>query len=269
VTFLKRWDILTPLGIAIGLTLIYIAIAIGSDIRIFLSLPSFLITVGGSFSALLVNYRWKQISAVFKTLKKLTSKEITDSEEIVNVFIYLARKARRDGLLGLEDDITRLEDRFFQKGLRLAVDAIDPKHIREILVADMEATITRHQIGQGVFRTWGGLCPAFGMIGTLIGLIQMLSNLENPSTLGPSMALALITTFYGVLLANLVFIPIAGKLELLSDEEMITKRMILEGIIAIQNGMNPHILEEKLRSFIEPRSNTWEEDLIRNDAIDV
>ncbi|NLG33584.1 MAG: motility protein A [Syntrophomonadaceae bacterium] len=254
-----KWDVLTPLGIALGFTLVFIAVSLGSSIGIFLSFSSFLVTIGGSFSALLVNYRWKQIAGVFKTLKKTITTQAISKEEIAAVFVELARKTRREGLLGLEDDLERMNDRFYKKALQLVIDALDPANIKQILEADMEATMARHEIGQGVFRTWAILCPAFGMIGTLIGLIQMLSKLDDPSALGPSMALALITTFYGALLANLVFIPIAGKLELLSEDEMLTKQLILVGVLELQAGTNPRILEEKLNSYVEPKSD-WLED---------
>jgi len=261
---LQKWDILTPLGIGLGCTIIFLAISMGSSIGIFLSITSFLITVGGSFCALLVNYQWKQVCMVFKTLKKLIFLDPVDKKEMVDIFIDLARKSRKEGLLVLEGDIERLDDRFFQKGLRLVVDAVEPEHIKEILTADMQATAFRHQIGQGIFRTWGAFCPAFGMIGTLIGLIQMLSKLDDPSALGPSMALALITTFYGALLANLVFIPIAGKLELLSDEENFNKRIILDGLVAVQGGMNPRVLAEKLSSYIESENFSGKEEVKNN-----
>jgi len=262
---LRKRDILTPLGIGLGCTIIFLAISMNSSIGIFLSISSFLITVGGSFCALLVNYQWKQVRMVFNSLKKVILSEPVNREEMIDIFTDLARKSRKEGLLVLEDDIERLDDRFFQKGLRLVVDAVGPEHTKEILTADIQATVFRHQIVQGVFKTWGAFCPAFGMIGTLIGLIQMLSKLEDPSALGPSMALALITTFYGTLLANLVFIPIAGKLELLSDEEIFNRRIILDGLVAIQDGMNPRILSEKLSSYIEPKNLSGKEE-VKNDA---
>ena len=247
---MKKWDILTPLGIGIGGTIVFLAIAMTGSLGIFFSVSSFMITVCGSFCALLVNYRWEQIKVVFKSLKKLVLTDPVDKEELIDIFVILARKSRKEGILALEDDIEIVNDPFFQKGLRLVIDSVELKSIEEIMETDIEATAFRHQIGQGVFRTWGTFCPAFGMIGTLIGLIQMLSKLEDPSALGPSMALALITTFYGALLANLVFIPIAGKLELLSDEETFNKRVILDGILGIQKGLNPRILEEKLSSYM-------------------
>ena len=255
---MQKWDILTPLGIGLGCTIIFLAISMGSNVGVFLSLSGFLITVGGSFCALMVNYKWEQVIMVFKILKKLIFSDPVNQEELTDIFIALARKSRKEGILALEDDIELLDDRFFQKGLRLVVDAIDIEHIKEILATDMHAAAFRHQISQGLFRTWGGFCPAFGMMGTLIGLIQMLSKLNDPSALGPSMALALVTTFYGVLLANLVFIPIAGKLELLSEEEYFTKQIILDGLIAIQGGMNPRILGEKLGSYLRQENGKEE-----------
>lgn len=260
---MRKWDILTPIGVALGFALIYIAISMGSGIGLFFSLSSFFITVGGSFAALLVNYRWAQIVNVFKTLKKVMTTDPLDKEQMVKEFIDLAKKARKEGILGLEEDLEQLHDRFLQKGIRLVIDGLDPKYIEEILETDLEATAYRHQVGQGVFKKWGMLTPAFGMIGTLIGLIQMLSQLNDPSSLGPAMALALITTFYGVLLANLVLIPIAGKLELISDEEMMLKRMIISGVMGIQKGINPRILEEKLQSYIQPdiKEEKWKDEM--------
>lgn len=251
-------DFLTPIGIFLGFTLVFISIYIGSSIWLFISVSSLLVTVGGSFCGLLVNYQWSQIVGVFKTIKKTMTTEEVNAGEIISILVDLARKARREGLLGLEDDMGRINDRFFQKGLRLTVDAVEPEQIKTILETDIEATMFRHQIGQGVLKTWGELAPAFGMIGTLIGLIQMLAKLDDPSALGPAMSLALITTFYGALMANLVLIPMAGKLELISDREMLIKRMIMDGILAIQSGINPRILEERLTSYFSGKNNVDE-----------
>ena len=193
--------------------------------------------------------------------------ENISNEEIIDIFANLARKARREGLLGLEDDIERLEDPFYQKGIRLMVDALDPDLIKDILETEMHYTGERHELGQRVFKTWGGLAPAFGMIGTLIGLIQMLAKLDDPSSLGPAMALALLTTFYGSLLANLILLPMAGKLELRSEQELLAKELILEGVIGIQSGMNPRILEEKLKAFIGPKLLPKKEGQLEGEAV--
>ncbi|MGI6552521.1 MAG: motility protein A [Clostridia bacterium] len=249
---MRKADLMTIFGIIAGTFLIVFSIAQGGHAGMFWNLPSVMITVGGSTAALLIHYDIQQVKNVLKTTKQAFTTQLMDPRELIAMFSELARKARREGLLALEDDMDRLDDPFFQKGVQMMVDALDPELIRDILETDIEYMRQRHETGAGVFRTWGALSPAFGMIGTLIGLIQMLAHLEDPSSLGPGMSVALITTFYGAIMANLVFIPLAGKLELRSQEEVLLKSIILEGIISIQSGMNPRILEEKLKSFLPP-----------------
>ncbi|GAW92925.1 motility protein A [Calderihabitans maritimus] len=245
-----KFDLMTVIGIVVGIALITLAIYMGGNMALFWNLPSILITVCGSFTALLINYDFNQIKKVFRIVKQVFTTPGQDPRELIEIFAELARKARREGLLALEDDINRIDDPFFAKGIQLMVDALEAEMIRDILETDIAYTVQRHRLGQEVFRTWANLAPGFGLIGTLIGLIQMLAKLDDPSALGPSMAVALLTTFYGALMANLLLTPIAGKLALRSEEEVLNKRLILEGIIAIQSGVNPRILEEKLNAFI-------------------
>ncbi len=247
---MRKFDLMTAAGLVLGFGAIVSAVYLGGELDLFWNIPSVFITLGGSFAALLMSFDIKQIKGVFSLTKHVLFSEPRDPLEVVYLFSELARKARREGLLGLEEDISRLEDPFYQKGIRMMVDAMDPELMRGILQMDIEATAQRHELGQKIFLTWGSLAPSFGMLGTLIGLIQMLSRLEDPSTLGPAMAVALLTTFYGMLMASLVFNPIANKLGLRSREELLLKNIILEGIISIQSGMNPRILEEKLKSFL-------------------
>lgn len=251
---MRKTDALTILGILCGVAAITLAINMGGNLRMFINLPSVLITVVGSFSAVMVHFGIEELKNVFAVTAHAFKARQWQPLELIGLLTELARKARREGLLALEDDIERLDDAFFQKGLRMVVDAIDPEVIREVLETDMEYTEERHELGQRVYRVWAGLAPAFGMIGTLIGLIQMLAKLNDPSALGPGMAVALITTFYGTIMANLLFTPLAGKLALRGEQEMLMRRLILEGLISIQAGMNPRILEEKLKSFIPPRA---------------
>ncbi len=158
-----------------------------------------------------------------------------------------------NGLLALEDDIYNLEDELLIMGLQMVVDGVEPDTIKEILELDLDTTERRHRAGQEVFEKWGGeLAPAFGMLGTLIGLIIMLSKLDDPSTIGTGMATALLTTFYGSLFANLIFIPIASNLSVQTDEELFTGQMIIEGVLEIQAGSNPRLLEEKLMTYLSP-----------------
>jgi chemotaxis protein MotA len=164
--------------------------------------------------------------------------------------VDFAEKARREGLLSLEQDVMEIDDSFLQRGIQLVVDGTDPELVRNILETKLTFLEERHQKGQDIFSSMGQLSPAFGMIGTLIGLIQMLTNLESPDSLGPGMATALITTFYGIIFANLFFIPITGKLKMRSEEEILMKEVMIEGILSIQAGENPRIVKEKLSAFL-------------------
>lgn len=250
---MQKLDLMSIMGLVLGATLLVSALYLGGNMSLFWSFSAVLITVFGSLAALMINFGTAQIKSVVATTRHVLTTQVMPALEVIEILTDMARKARREGLLALEDDISRIDDAFFAKGVQMMVDAIDPEVIRDILETDLEYTEQRHRLGQNVYRTWGTLAPAFGMIGTLIGLIQMLANLDDPSALGPSMAVALITTFYGAVMANLVFIPMAGKLALRSEEELLLKRVMLEGIIAIQSGMNPRILELKLMAFLSPK----------------
>lgn len=248
-----RMDFMTVLGIGLGLSLVLGAIAMGGSIMIFWSLSSIMITVGGSFAALLINFQLPQISTVLRVTKNAFSTEMKDIGEIIQSFVRLGQKARREGLLALEDELSGIDDTFMANGLQMVIDGLEPELIRDIMETEITFTATRHKLGQDVFRAWGTLAPAFGMIGTLIGLIQMLTNLNDPSKIGPGMAVALLTTFYGALLSNLLFIPMAGKLAIRSEAEISLKEAVIEGVIAIQAGTNPRILQEKMKAFASPR----------------
>lgn len=247
---MRKLDMMTIIGLVGGTILIIISIYLGGQAQMFWNIPSVLITVGGSTAALMISYDINQIRGVMKVTRQVFSSTSMDPHEVIEMFGDLAKKARREGLLALEDDMERMDDPYYKKGIQMMVDALDPELIRDILETDIDNMSSRHETGAGIYKTWGALAPAFGMIGTLIGLIGMLAQLDDPSKLGPAMAVALITTFYGAIMANLVLIPMATKLELRSQEEVLLKSIILEGIIAIQSGMNPRILEEKLRAFL-------------------
>ena len=173
-------------------------------------------------------------------------------KELVQLVTSLSRKARSDGLLSLEDELVEIDDEFLVKGLQMVVDGIEPENIRQIMGLEIDAIERRHEIGYNIFKSWGELAPAFGMIGTLIGLILMLSDLNDASAIGVGMATALITTFYGALLANLVLLPIANKLKSQTNDEIYTRDMMIESILSIQAGLNPRIVEEKLTSYLSP-----------------
>ena len=249
----QRMDFMTILGIGLGLSLVLGAIAMSGSIMIFWSFSSILITVGGSFAALLINFQMPQITMVLRITKNAFFDEMQDIGELIQLFVRLGQKARREGLLALEDDLEDFDDTFLVNGLQMVIDGLEPELIRNIMDTEINATVSRHKLGQDLFRAWGSLAPAFGMIGTLIGLIQMLTNLNDPSKIGPGMAVALLTTFYGALMANLLLIPMAGKLAIRSDAEIALKEAVVEGILSIQAGTNPRILQEKMKAFASPR----------------
>ena len=173
-------------------------------------------------------------------------------EEIINTLVRYAEKARREGLLALEDEIASSSDEFLKKGIQLVVDGTDPELVKNILEIEIGFLEERHNENKGFWEAWGSLAPSFGLIGTVIGLIQMLSRLDDPSTVGPGMAVALLTTLYGALLAYFIFNPIAAKLGIRSQEEVMIRQVMVEGILSVQAGENPRIVEEKLKSFLPP-----------------
>lgn len=256
---MKRRDILTVIGIIVGLAMMIWGMAMVSiteysigQLKLFWDISSVIITIGGSFCALLIAYPLK----TFKRLSKIIVQSFKESEksapDIISQFTSLSRKARREGLLSLEDEISSIEDDFLKKGLQMVVDGIEPETIREIMDLEISEMERRHKEGIEMLKTWGGYAPAFGMAGTLIGLIQMLANLSDSSQIASGMAKALITTFYGSLMAYLIFNPMAANLTLKSEQEVAIRDMMLEGILSIQSGVNPRIIEEKLISYLSP-----------------
>lgn len=252
---MNKFDVLTAGGIFVGLTILAAAMFMGADfafegISAFISATSLFIVVGGLLSALAVNFTMKEVKGLINTVKQAFYEKDSEIIGLIQTFANLATKARREGLLALEQEADALDDPFIKKGILLAVDGIEPELIKEIMQAEVIAVEERHQKGISIISKAGDLAPAFGMLGTIIGLVLMLRNLENPDTIGPKMAIALITTFYGSLLANLVFIPMAGKLTNKSEREIFIRQIAIEGVLGVQSGQNPKILEEKLKAFL-------------------
>lgn len=247
-------DIATLIGIISGIGLIAITIITQGNPKIFFNVGSILIVFGGTFAATLINYPLKEVLSVMGVVKNVFTHKAPDSVEIIKKIVKLADLARREGILALEREMSTIEDEFLRQGIQLAVDGTEPDQIRAILGTELSNMEERHDLGQGIFKSMGAFSPAFGMIGTLIGLVLMLATMSDPSTIGPSMAIALITTFYGAVLANLLFLPIAGKLKTRSKQEMAAKELVLEGVMAIQSGDNPRIVEQKLITYVPPNS---------------
>ncbi|GFM32459.1 MotA/TolQ/ExbB proton channel family protein [Desulfovibrio subterraneus] len=246
-------DLATILGIVISFGLVVSAIMAGSSLLIFIDIPSFLIVFGGTIGALLVNYPLGKVIAVFGVIKKTLFAKAQSPTTIIEQFMDYANRARREGILSLEPIIKEIDDAYLRKGLQLTVDGLEPQAIQEIMETEISNIEGRHESGQDIVKALGEYAPSLGMIGTVIGLVQMLQTMSDPSSIGPAMAVALITTFYGAVLANLVFNPMAGKLKTRSKEEILIKEMQMEGILAISKGENPRIIQEKLSSFQPPK----------------
>lgn len=246
-------DITTLVGILSGLGCIFFAIFLGAGIKPFVHIPSLMITAGGTLAATLINFPLPEILKIWKTaIKVLKSHEFDPSAPIPLMMSY-ADKARREGLLSLEDDLDEIEDEFLKSGMRLVIDGTDPEEVRDTMEIELAYLEDRHNRGQRLFLAMAKYSPAFGMIGTLIGLISMLGSMDDPSTIGPSMAVALLTTFYGALMANLVFMPIAGKLKTRTADEALMRRIILEGVLMIQAQASSRYIGQKLVSYLPPR----------------
>lgn len=245
-------DIATIIGFVLGSVFIVTSMSMVGNLEWFWSTSSVMITIGGTICATMINYPLSKFFNAFRTLKHIFQVRQLEPGEVIHKIIELANIARKEGLLALEEAADEIGDDFLKKGVLLIVDGTDPELVRNILETELIFIEGRHKESQGIFETMGVLAPAFGMIGTLIGLIAMLQQLDDPSTLGPAMGVALITTFYGSLLANFIFIPTAGKLKTRSSEEILLKEVMIEGLLSIQAGENPRIIEEKLKAFLSP-----------------
>ena len=246
-------DLGTLLGIVSGFGLVIIAMSIGGGLGAFINAPSIMIVCGGTMGATLINYPISDILRVIKVAKNAFFSEKIKTKKIIETLIEMSKISRRDGILGLEKTLKDIKDPFFVKGMTLMIDGIEPAKLSELLDTEVEYIEERHRLGAEIFMTMGNFAPAMGMIGTLIGLVKMLMQMDDPSSIGPSMAVALITTFYGVILANLVFLPISGKLRTRSAKELAIKQLVMSGILSVQSGDNPRMLEQKLHSFVSPK----------------
>ncbi len=248
-------DTATILGFVLGIGLIVWSMAHAggiSGLKLFVHIPALTVVLGGCTSAIMVHFPmddFKQMIRIF--LRTFFYKVPSPTEEIERIITY-ANLARKEGLLALESKLQEVDDRFFAKGVQLVIDGFAADTVRDILELDLEAEKQRHAVGKKMMEQMGTLAPAFGMIETLIGLVQMLSNLSDPSKIGAGMAGALVGTFYGAFLANMVFLPIAGKLGIRANQESLLRELMIEGIVAIQSGEKPQLIKEKLKGFLRP-----------------
>ena len=246
-------DLATLIGIILSFGLVTTAIVMGGSPLVYISLPSAMIVIGGTIGATLVNYPLKNVFGVLGVIKNTLFFKQQEPAQIIDQFLQYAQKARREGILSLEPALREVNDHYLHKGLQLTVDGLEPEAIQDIMEKEINYLEDRHELGADIMAAMGGFAPAMGMIGTVIGLIRMLETMEDPATIGPAMALALLTTFYGALMANLVFNPMSGKLRTRSKEEILNKEIMLEGILSISRGENPRVIEEKLNSYLPPK----------------
>ena len=248
-------DIASITGIILGVVMFVFGVISGNGnlVRDFIDGPSIVITIGGSLASTLAAHKLADYINGLKSILLTFQSPKADVGEVIRHIIDLSNIARKEGLLALEEAANGIEDEFLKKGVMLVVDGTDPELVRGIMEADLISVEERHKVNIGFWQRWGSLGPAWGMIGTLIGLINMLAKLDDPTTIGPAMAVALVTTLYGSLISNWLCTPTAAKLQVNNDEELRIKEITVEGLLSIQAGENPRVIEEKLKSFLSPK----------------
>ncbi len=245
-------DLTTLVGLILVWGLILSAILVGGNINDFIDIPSVFITIGGTLACCLINFQLSDLLNIVGICKNAFLSKTPSPLDTISTLVSFAERARREGILSLEGSMDEIDDDFIRNGLRLAVDGVEPELIKDILQTELAFIEDRHRSGQSMLAYIASAAPAMGMIGTLVGLVQMLKNLSDASAIGPSMAVAILTTLYGALLANIVCIPLGGKLKAKSSEEILIKEVAIEGVMSIQSGDNPRILEQKLLAFLSP-----------------
>lgn len=245
-------DLGTLGGVVFGVILIVFSIKLGGDIGSFIDIPSVLCVVGGTLSAIAISYPLPKMISIINVTKKTLLSGSLALTPWYQTLVDLAALARRDGILALEDRVASLQDEFLKKGLQMLVDGNPAEVVSQILEQEIENMEARHQVGHSMWKSIAAYAPAFGMIGTLIGLVLMLKNMSDPSSIGAGLAVALITTFYGAVIANLIATPLQGKLEQRTSEEVHLKKMLLAGILSIQAGDSPRVVGDKLMVYLSP-----------------
>jgi chemotaxis protein MotA len=246
-------DLGTVIGLVLIMALLLGAMSMGVGIGAYMDIPSVLIVVGGSMGALMISFKPGQMKSFIKVFMIAIKPPEADTVELIQKLVEFSTKARKDGILALEGDAASEPNDFLRNGLSMAIDGSDPDTIRDLLEIDIEQTSIRHKVYASIFSEWAGLAGAMGMVGTLIGLVAMLLNMADPSAIGPSMAVALLTTMYGAVIGNVFGTPISSILKLRNDEETVVRNMILTGIMSIQAGDSPRVLEAKLLAYLAPK----------------
>lgn len=249
-------DLATLLGLLGALGAIAGAIASGGSFGIFVNGPGMLIVVGGTLAVVLMKFPLSATLGSFKVAAKVFFHKSDSPSKLITQSVEMANVARKEGLLGLEQ--IEIENEFLKKGIQLVVDGHEVQLVQRMLDKDIDLTIERHEEGQAIFQSIGSVAPAMGMIGTLIGLVQMMSNMDDPKAIGPAMAVALLTTLYGAVIANAIALPIADKLAIRSKEEGTTKSLILEIVSSIQEGLNPRVMKGLLDTYLPEHQRSAE-----------
>ncbi len=251
-------DIASIIGIILGLVMLVFGIlSNGASIMDYVDVPSAIITFGGAFASVLTSHTMQDFISGIKGITLAFKVPVINTSEMIKNIIDLSNVARKEGLLSLEEAAADLDEPFLKKGILLVVDGTDPDLVRAILETELISIEARHKKVINYWDTLASLGPAWGMIGTLVGLVNMLNNMDDPSAIGPAMAVALITTLYGSLLANWLATPVANKLRVNNEAEMQQKEVMIEGLLSIQAGENPRVIEEKLKSFLAPKDRTY------------
>ena len=251
-------DIATLVGLVLGFALVLLAILLGGSIGAYIDPPITMII--GATAACLTAFPLAKFLKLPGVFMKTLFGSASDPVELVKQIVELAEVARRDGILALEGSIENIDDEFLVRGIQMAVDGSDPEQIESIMETELENLMDRHEAGKGLLDAMGRFAPAFGMIGTLIGLVAMLSNMDDPAKIGAGMATALLTTLYGALVANVLFLPLADKLAVKSGEEVALRTIIIQGIMSIQAGDNPRNVQAKLMTFVPPSQRIADDD---------
>ena len=246
-------DVSTIIGALLGFTLVLFAMATGKGgISSFVHYPSFAIVIGGTFAVTMMNFPFGELRSLSKVMAVTALHKISTPAQEIQRIVEYANLARKEGLLALENRLNEVQDSFFAKGTQLVIDGFNAETVRDIMTVEAEWQRQRHSAGKKMLDQMGTFAPAFGMIGTLVGLVQMLQNLSDPTSIGQGMATALLTTLYGAMLANMLFLPLAGKLEVRAKQEALLRELMIEGIVAIQSGEKPQLIKEKLKGFLSP-----------------
>jgi chemotaxis protein MotA len=246
-------DIMTVVGILLAFGMIFGPLVASGDIILFFNIPGLILVLGGSLAALMIAFTMSDMFGLFAMTKNAFFAKNINEGKIIDDMVDLGEKARREGILALEREMGRIDDTFLKKAIQLAVDGNEPEVIENVMSTEISNLEERHKVGKAIYEAFASFAPAYGMLGTVIGLVQMLKSLDDPANIGTGMAIALITTFYGSVIANVIAIPISNKLARRSKLEAQSKNMILFGVLSIHSGDNPRVTRDKLETFVAPK----------------